>query len=188
MSFLIYKKTADSSAVLKCRRWDLNPHDIATTGTWSLRVCQFRHSCEQMIVYQMYSALSILFCNFFQIYRRRHRLTSDAFYDTNSSIILLSPSNCCVNNKLCWLVPIHFIHPSTSFFLWLLGLESYLNIPSGSSPPSSSVPCFHLRMDCLCLLHWSVPSFLKTASINFLSHWTVPPWFICSFNCLLFMM
>ena len=23
----------------------MNPHDIATTGTRSLRVCQFRHSC-----------------------------------------------------------------------------------------------------------------------------------------------
>ena len=29
----------------KCRKRDLNPHSIATTGTWSLRVCQFRHSC-----------------------------------------------------------------------------------------------------------------------------------------------
>ena len=27
----------------KCGRRDLNPHGIATTGTWSLRVCQFRH-------------------------------------------------------------------------------------------------------------------------------------------------
>ena len=42
---------------LRCRRWDLNPHDIAATGTWSLRVCQFRHSCafaiscEQIILY-----------------------------------------------------------------------------------------------------------------------------------------
>ncbi len=26
-----------------CGGWDLNPLDIATTGTWSLRVCQFRH-------------------------------------------------------------------------------------------------------------------------------------------------
>ena len=27
----------------ECGRRDLNPHGIATTGTWSLRVCQFRH-------------------------------------------------------------------------------------------------------------------------------------------------
>ena len=47
----IKQKSTESSVLLssqhiKCRRWDLNPHDIATTGTWSLRVCQFRHSCE----------------------------------------------------------------------------------------------------------------------------------------------
>ena len=26
-----------------CGGWDLNPHSIATTGTWIQRVCQFRH-------------------------------------------------------------------------------------------------------------------------------------------------
>ena len=33
----------DIEAKKECGRRDLNPHGIATTGTWSLRVCQFRH-------------------------------------------------------------------------------------------------------------------------------------------------
>ena len=28
-----------------CRRRDLNPHDVAITRTWTVRVCQFRHFC-----------------------------------------------------------------------------------------------------------------------------------------------
>ena len=28
-----------------CRKGDLNPHEIAFTRTWTVRVCQFRHSC-----------------------------------------------------------------------------------------------------------------------------------------------
>ena len=44
-NFLQSKKSLDIIKAFSCRRWDLNPHDIATTGTWSLRVCQFRHFC-----------------------------------------------------------------------------------------------------------------------------------------------
>ena len=52
----------------------MNPHDIATTGTWSLRVCQFRHSCtsvkyeiclplrqRQVILYSIKRKVSTLF-------------------------------------------------------------------------------------------------------------------------------
>ena len=68
--FYTTKKVSDSfesETFLQCRRWDLNPHDIATTGTWSLRVCQFRHSCilnalcipqAQNICYLIYIKLS----------------------------------------------------------------------------------------------------------------------------------
>ena len=30
---------------LPCRKRDLNSHDIAIIRTWTVRVCQFRHSC-----------------------------------------------------------------------------------------------------------------------------------------------
>ena len=30
----------------RCRRWESNPQGIATTRTWTVRVCQFRHFCE----------------------------------------------------------------------------------------------------------------------------------------------
>ena len=33
------KGSLDFTGFLLCRRWDLNPHSLATTGTWSLRVC-----------------------------------------------------------------------------------------------------------------------------------------------------
>ena len=32
------------SALLWCEGGDLNPHEIAFTWTWTMRVCQFRHS------------------------------------------------------------------------------------------------------------------------------------------------
>ena len=32
----------------ECRKRDLNPHGIATTRTWTVRVCQFRHFCNML--------------------------------------------------------------------------------------------------------------------------------------------
>ncbi len=44
--YLLHKNGRSSDRLFLCRRWDLNPHGIATTGTWSLRVCQFHHFCS----------------------------------------------------------------------------------------------------------------------------------------------
>ena len=42
-----------------CGRRDLNSHDLAITGTWSLRVCLFRHFREQWIFQLTNSIISI---------------------------------------------------------------------------------------------------------------------------------
>ena len=39
------KKHTTMWCALPCRKRDLNSHDIAIIRTWTVRVCQFRHSC-----------------------------------------------------------------------------------------------------------------------------------------------
>ena len=73
-----YNKKAINTAFLPhlshltCRRRDLNPQGIATTRTWTVRVCQFRHFCvfsklarlEQWLFYTLSWYLSTVFLNF----------------------------------------------------------------------------------------------------------------------------
>ena len=61
---------------VSCRRRDLNPQGIATTRTWTVRVCQFRHFCISLlslattiaiIVYKHYY-VNIFFPIFFKLF------------------------------------------------------------------------------------------------------------------------
>ena len=82
------KKALISSRLFLCRRWDLNPHDIATTGTWSLRVCQFRHSCEQMIFYRFNGNKSTPIFNFFPFFEKIYKI------DKNRKKLKIGIDNC----------------------------------------------------------------------------------------------
>ena len=82
------KKALISSRLFSCRRWDLNPHDIATTGTWSLRVCQFRHSCEQMIFYRFNGNKSTPIFNFFPFFEKIYKI------DKNRKKLKIGIDNC----------------------------------------------------------------------------------------------
>ena len=82
------KKALISSRLFSCRRWDLNPHDIATTGTWSLRVCQFRHSCEQMIFYRFNDNKSTPIFNFFPFFEKIYKI------DKNRKKLKIGIDNC----------------------------------------------------------------------------------------------
>ena len=84
----VKKKTLISSRLFSCRRWDLNPHDIATTGTWSLRVCQFRHSCEQMIFYRFNGNKSTPIFNFFPFFEKIYKI------DKNRKKLKIGIDNC----------------------------------------------------------------------------------------------
>ena len=61
---------------LSCGRWDLNPHDVTTTRSLVLLVCQFRHfrvsgvsrfciSHRRILIYHTFSCLASTFLNFF---------------------------------------------------------------------------------------------------------------------------
>ena len=66
----------------------MNPHDIATTGTWSLRVCQFRHSCEQMIFYRFNDNKSTPIFNFFPFFEKIYKI------DKNRKKLKIGIDNC----------------------------------------------------------------------------------------------
>ena len=64
---------------LSCGRWDLNPHDVTTTRSLVLLVCQFRHfrvsgvsrfriSHRRILIYHTFSCLASTFLNFFYFF------------------------------------------------------------------------------------------------------------------------
>ena len=62
-----------------CGEWDLNPHDVATTGTWSLRVCLFRHLrvfvSAALATHSRYNTLSFSNCqHLFWIFLKKYFL------------------------------------------------------------------------------------------------------------------
>ena len=64
---------------LSCGRWDLNPHDVTTTRSLVLLVCQFRHfrvsgvsrfhiSHRRILIYHSSFCLASTFLNFFYFF------------------------------------------------------------------------------------------------------------------------
>ena len=73
------KRLKSFNLSLSCGRWDLNPHDVTTTRSLVLLVCQFRHfrvsgvsrfciSHQRILIYHTFSCLASTFLNFLKKY------------------------------------------------------------------------------------------------------------------------
>ena len=73
------KRLKSFNLSLSCGRWDLNPHDVTTTRSLVLLVCQFRHfrvsgvsrfriSHRRILIYHTFSCLASTFLNFFYFF------------------------------------------------------------------------------------------------------------------------
>ena len=143
-----------------CGEWDLNPHDVATTGTWSLRVCLFRHLrvfvSAALATHSRYNTLSFSNCqHLFWIFLKKYFLR---IFLTFLKFSVDNIKNRCYNSS-CSCGSVGTGRRARLRILWALrscGFKSHL--PHERTPVTSGVFLLYRKLLLRSTLEWKMPS------------------------------